>query len=141
MTETIVIDSIAVPITKSLNSALSYISSLHHPSDSVVLWVDSLCIDQAHDAEKSQQFGMMKDIYSECANCYIWLCSLSLEASTTAISALGSPSLTNADIASVTAEFLDYLADSSRQQQPRNRRPTHVSIPLPRSPYGASGPP
>ncbi|RYP49509.1 hypothetical protein DL768_004812 [Monosporascus sp. mg162] len=46
---------------------------LRNPSTPRVLWIDAICINQKDDSEKSQQVGMMGDIYKSCKNCIIWL--------------------------------------------------------------------
>ncbi len=37
------------------------------------LWIDAVCIDQKHDAEKNQQVKMMGDIYRRCNSDLAWL--------------------------------------------------------------------
>ncbi|KAL9610237.1 MAG: hypothetical protein Q9167_005059 [Letrouitia subvulpina] len=56
------VDSDSVLITRNLDIALRYI---RNPSESRVLWIDALCIDQSNLEEKAQQVEMMKDIYKE----------------------------------------------------------------------------
>jgi len=41
--------------------------------ESVVLWVDAVCIDQNNPVEKTQQLGKMVDIYHMAKNVCIWL--------------------------------------------------------------------
>ena len=37
------------------------------------LWIDSICINQADDDEKSHQVTMMSDIYANACRVYVWL--------------------------------------------------------------------
>ncbi|KAM3086079.1 hypothetical protein ACMFMG_000216 [Clarireedia jacksonii] len=64
------IDSIALPITKSLHEALS---QLRDPSLQRPLWVDAVCINQEDNDEKEQQIQMMATIYSQARQVIVWL--------------------------------------------------------------------
>lgn len=46
---------------------------LRHFSSAVILWVDALCINQADDAERTHQVGMMREIYENSCEIAIWL--------------------------------------------------------------------
>jgi len=46
---------------------------LRRPSEPRVMWIDAICINQEDDNEKSDQVGMMGDIYRGCQKCTIWL--------------------------------------------------------------------
>ncbi|KAK0732096.1 heterokaryon incompatibility, partial [Lasiosphaeris hirsuta] len=37
------------------------------------LWIDAICVDQSSDADKTQQVGMMRDIYGKAARTIVWL--------------------------------------------------------------------
>ncbi|KAK3353879.1 heterokaryon incompatibility protein-domain-containing protein [Lasiosphaeria hispida] len=37
------------------------------------LWIDAVCVDQSSDADKSQQVGMMRDIYDKATRTIVWL--------------------------------------------------------------------
>lgn len=37
------------------------------------LWIDGLCINQENDEEKAIQVPLMKDVYSLCCECLVWL--------------------------------------------------------------------
>lgn len=51
----------ALPITKNCAAALRRLRSNR---DAVVVWVDAICIDQDNVGERSQQVGLMRDVYS-----------------------------------------------------------------------------
>lgn len=57
-------------ITKSLESALLYFRS---EDESVMLWIDQICIDQGNNDEKGQQIPLMSRIYQRATNTAIWL--------------------------------------------------------------------
>ncbi|KAI4211009.1 MAG: hypothetical protein LQ351_006129 [Letrouitia transgressa] len=58
------------PITRNLDIALRYI---RNSSESRILWIDALCIDQSNLEEKAQQVEMMKDIYRDASQVLVWL--------------------------------------------------------------------
>ncbi|KAL0933388.1 ankyrin and het domain-containing protein [Colletotrichum truncatum] len=57
-------------ITKTLFEALK---RWRLPNEEVVLWADSICIDQQNTAEKTHQIVRMTEIYSRAASVLIWL--------------------------------------------------------------------
>jgi hypothetical protein len=57
-------------VTKSLEVALFHLTPEDEP---LTLWIDALCIDQAHEAEKSEQVQQMNQIYSEAISVIAWL--------------------------------------------------------------------
>jgi hypothetical protein len=57
-------------ITTNLASALK---RLRNPELFILLWVDSICIDQSDVAERSQQVSIMKEIYTCAYRVAIWL--------------------------------------------------------------------
>lgn len=59
-----------VRVKANLYAALRRLQQRKQP---VVLWVDSLCINQADDTERTHQVGMMRDIYANCTEVIIWL--------------------------------------------------------------------
>lgn len=46
---------------------------LRHTTDAVILWIDSLCIDQNNTEERTHQVGMMRDIYANSTEVIVWL--------------------------------------------------------------------
>lgn len=58
-----------VKITPSLHTALRHFQS----SQTKVLWIDALCINQDDINEQSKQVMRMADIYSKASNVIIWL--------------------------------------------------------------------
>jgi Heterokaryon incompatibility protein (HET) len=62
--------SFVIPVIPNLKAALR---QLRHPTRSVVLWVDAICINQKDKVEKSHQVPRMAEIYSEAVNVRVWL--------------------------------------------------------------------
>jgi hypothetical protein len=60
----------SLPVTNNCYDALQ---QLRHRYWTRTLWVDSICIDQANEEEKSHQVSLMRDIYSQAEKVYIWL--------------------------------------------------------------------
>ncbi|KAI0533773.1 heterokaryon incompatibility protein-domain-containing protein [Xylaria digitata] len=59
-----------VSLTESLVVALEH---LQHDEKALVVWADAVCINQADDAEKSDQVQMMSRIYKSAALVAAWL--------------------------------------------------------------------
>ncbi|KAK5724337.1 hypothetical protein LTR15_004382 [Elasticomyces elasticus] len=57
----IFLDGHTVPVTYNCHFAL-WQAQFHHPR--TYIWVDSVCIDQSNDAEKSSQVARMADLYA-----------------------------------------------------------------------------
>lgn len=57
-------------ITRTLETALKH---FRHRTDSIVLWVDQVCINQDDLEEKKQQIPLMSRIYTRAFNTLIWL--------------------------------------------------------------------
>jgi hypothetical protein len=66
----ILINGRAHDVTKSLFTALQH---LQHENEDLVLWVDSICINQDDHREKSVQVRRMAKIFSEAAIVLAWL--------------------------------------------------------------------
>ncbi|KAH5116192.1 hypothetical protein HBH71_119550 [Parastagonospora nodorum] len=60
------------PVTPNLYSALRHLRA-PAGSDSTVLWVDAVCINQNDVDERNQQVAMMRDIYASATQVTIWL--------------------------------------------------------------------
>ncbi|KAL5120184.1 hypothetical protein ACEQ8H_002010 [Pleosporales sp. CAS-2024a] len=65
------IDGTDILIRPNLFHAIQRIRTLQKVP--FTLWIDSLCIDQANDTERSAQVGRMAQIYHEAAGVFIWL--------------------------------------------------------------------
>lgn len=91
-------------ITKNLDSALR---SLQHENESLVLWIDSLCINQTDNDEKMHQVQQMAEIYTSAAIVLAWLGPKTID-SDLAIIKLDELSCRNMELA--------YQAASSRNQ-------------------------
>ncbi|OBR14671.1 Ankyrin and HET domain-containing protein [Colletotrichum higginsianum IMI 349063] len=75
MTKPIVIDGQAVQVTTNLESALRHLA-VERWSDADLgrsLWVDAICIDQRNEAERAQQVALMKDIFRNAHQTFLWL--------------------------------------------------------------------
>ena len=57
-------------ITRNLEQALR---RFRETNDTVILWIDALCINQKDKDEKSQQVARMAEIYSRASSVLIWL--------------------------------------------------------------------
>ncbi|KAH6684557.1 heterokaryon incompatibility protein-domain-containing protein [Halenospora varia] len=63
-------DGLSIPLTANLHDALS---RLRLPEEDRILWVDQICINQNDLAERSQQVGLMGEIYRNAVHVDIWL--------------------------------------------------------------------
>ncbi|KAK4185856.1 heterokaryon incompatibility protein-domain-containing protein [Podospora australis] len=59
-----------IMVTRDLLVALLH---LRHSSDTLVLWIDAICIDQHNLKERSEQVALMGDIYRLSSHTIIWL--------------------------------------------------------------------
>lgn len=57
-------------VTPSLHAALQHLRRVDEPR---ILWVDAVCINQFDFAERSQQVGLMRRIYSQASSVCVWL--------------------------------------------------------------------
>lgn len=69
-------NGVTVPVTLNLYSALH---NLRDPTTILTIWVDSLCIDQGNERERTRQVRMMREIYSNSKEVIIWLTPGGLE--------------------------------------------------------------
>ena len=70
ITESVQVDDQSLSVTTNLAVALR---ALRLPSNSRVLWIDALCINQSNVREKNSQVGIMKDIYASASRTIVWL--------------------------------------------------------------------
>ncbi|KAL8897295.1 MAG: hypothetical protein Q9207_007283 [Kuettlingeria erythrocarpa] len=63
-------DDHRLPITRNLEAALR---QFRLPTDSLKLWVDAICINQADSEEKRSQVGIVRDIYVFAHLTWVWL--------------------------------------------------------------------
>ncbi|KAH6673488.1 heterokaryon incompatibility protein [Halenospora varia] len=57
-------------ITPSLELALQH---LRHSSESTIIWIDQICINQEDDQEKGEQVPLMCQIYTQAEEVLVWL--------------------------------------------------------------------
>ncbi|KAF1841821.1 heterokaryon incompatibility protein, partial [Cucurbitaria berberidis CBS 394.84] len=69
-TRMILVDGSQVRVTKNLYNAMMALRPSKEPT---VIWIDSLCIDQMNNEEKSWQVGLMADIYQHADKVIAWL--------------------------------------------------------------------
>jgi hypothetical protein len=67
---TILLDGRITTVTENLHSALLH---LRLPSESRLIWIDALCINQKDDKERNHQVKEMKQIYRGAARVLAWL--------------------------------------------------------------------
>ncbi|OCL14970.1 HET-domain-containing protein [Glonium stellatum] len=70
ITKELFCNGIKITVTESSHAALFH---LRLSSESRMLWLDALCINQSDIAERSSQVKMMKDIYASAAKVIVWL--------------------------------------------------------------------
>ncbi|KAJ9654070.1 hypothetical protein H2201_009051, partial [Coniosporium apollinis] len=59
-----------IHVTKNCQAALR---ALRHSTDTKLVWVDAICIDQDNTEEKSEQVALMGDIYRKAERAVAWL--------------------------------------------------------------------
>lgn len=64
------LDDVQIPITLSLDTAIRY---LRHETETKVVWIDQLCINQVDNVEKSDQILLMSQIYGKAKEVLAWL--------------------------------------------------------------------
>lgn len=57
-------------VHQNLNSALPFLA---RRDSQLPIWIDAICIDQNNDAEKVRQIRMMKGIFEEATQVWVWL--------------------------------------------------------------------
>jgi len=69
-TKVITLDDQKVRITERLAAVLRH---LRLPRQERTLWIDAICINQRDLAERQEQVGYFRDIYSSCSSDILWL--------------------------------------------------------------------
>ncbi|KAF8849562.1 hypothetical protein BDZ45DRAFT_560418, partial [Acephala macrosclerotiorum] len=69
-TKFISVDGRRIHITENLEMCLLH---LRHEREGLVLWIDSICINQMDNIEKGKQVEQMGEIYSQAAVVIAWL--------------------------------------------------------------------
>lgn len=64
------LEGVDIPVSASLHGALF---ALRAKKESVLVWIDALCIDQQNRDERTQQVQLMTLIYSRATSVAIWL--------------------------------------------------------------------
>ncbi|PVH77690.1 HET-domain-containing protein [Cadophora sp. DSE1049] len=59
--------------TSNLNAALEMFGKTEHAHSTLTLWVDAICINQQDALEKSTQVQLMRKIFSQAEETWIWL--------------------------------------------------------------------
>ena len=70
VTRPILVNNLQVQVTTNLYDALQHVRKRN---ESVKIWVDAVCINQADVIEKNHQVLLMTEIYRRCAQVNIWL--------------------------------------------------------------------
>jgi hypothetical protein len=64
------VDGHNLKVIKNLRTGLPH---LIQQASTQFLWIDAICIDQANDKEKTVQIPLMREIYTRCQECLVWL--------------------------------------------------------------------
>ncbi|KAI1541700.1 heterokaryon incompatibility protein [Pyrenophora tritici-repentis] len=70
ITKPIFVNDIEVQVTVNLEAALRRIREVH---ETVIIWVDALCINQSDVYERNAQVTRMRELYSKARLVYAWL--------------------------------------------------------------------
>ena len=76
LTDVVMCHGQRLQVTATLNQALHRICETHRRSGSrspMLLWVDSICINQVDLEERRRQVQQMADIYARCSRMVVWL--------------------------------------------------------------------
>lgn len=63
-------DDIPLRVTNNLFDAFQY---LRRPESNRIMWIDAVCINQKSNQERTEQVGMMGQIYKRARHVVIWL--------------------------------------------------------------------
>jgi hypothetical protein len=69
-TKSIFVGDVPLQIPCNLENCLQH---LRRQEVTLLLWADSVCINQRNSQEKSQQILMMSEIFRRCSTTFIWL--------------------------------------------------------------------
>ena len=72
----VLVDGTPVRVTENLDAAMRH---LRQHDQSLVVWIDALCIDQENTPERNHQVAMMGDIYRGAQEVVAWLGELDVE--------------------------------------------------------------
>ncbi|KAK1580031.1 heterokaryon incompatibility protein-domain-containing protein [Colletotrichum navitas] len=75
VTKAIYLDGLEIQVTENLESALRHLAAARWNDTELgpTLWVDAICIDQRNEAERTQQVSLMKDIFRNAHQTFLWL--------------------------------------------------------------------
>ncbi|KAK1987738.1 heterokaryon incompatibility protein-domain-containing protein [Colletotrichum cereale] len=75
VTKAIFLDGLEIQVSNNLESVLRHlaIERWNHTELGPTLWVDAICIDQRNEAERAQQVSLMKDIFRNAHQTFLWL--------------------------------------------------------------------
>lgn len=70
ITKPITLEGHLYPVTLNLYSCLQHLRREDEPRN---LWIDSICINQSDNTEKSREVGRMRDIYARARQVLVWV--------------------------------------------------------------------
>lgn len=70
ITKPITLEGHLYPVTLNLHNCLQHLRREDEPRN---LWIDSICINQSDNTEKSREVGRMRDIYARASQVLVWL--------------------------------------------------------------------
>lgn len=70
ITKPITLEGHLYPVTLNLHSCLQHLRREDEPRN---LWIDSICINQSDNTEKSREVGRMRDIYARAKQVLVWV--------------------------------------------------------------------
>jgi hypothetical protein len=85
----VIVGGAVIPIAWNLARALEYIRD-HMSLEPFRMWIDAICINQHDDAERADQVGMMRLLYSKANYVRIWINAPDLDEKSEALAALKS---------------------------------------------------
>jgi len=70
ITKGVNLDDYPFEVTTNLEAALRH---LRLETENRTFWIDAVCVNQKDLPERSSQVQLMRDIYTECSDCVVWL--------------------------------------------------------------------